>query len=116
MAKAQPMVYGVVIFRSDQQHIIVIESPDYDKCMEVWKKVHEEWAGSAKDLRPFILIDPIVTAFAPSMIYEVKLMPMISQDMAEKSHNPYQQRMNEQGFTRTFPGVGMDLLTKTGNF
>lgn len=107
------MVYSVIIFRSDEKHIIVLESNDYNKCYEKWKFLQNAWVDSAKETKPFVLEDPIVTAFAPSLIYEIKVIPVMAEEMANNSHNPYQQRMNQNGFMNTFPGAsGMDLLSR----
>jgi len=112
MAK-EKMVYGVLIFRNNGEHIQALESTDYDKCYERWKALHNEWATASKEQRPFVLEDPIVTAFAPGMIYEIKLIPIMTEEMASKSNNPYQQRMNQNGFSNTFPGgSGIDLLSR----
>lgn len=112
MAK-EKMVYSVVVFRQDQQHIVVTESTDYDKCYASWKALQTEWAAASKEQRPFVLEDPVVTAFTPSLVYEIKLVPVMTEEMASKSHNPYQARMNSQGFGQTFPGAsGIDLLSR----
>lgn len=112
MAK-EKLVYSVLICRSDGNHIIVIESNNYDACYDTWKKTQQTWADASKEQKPFVLEDPIVTAFAPSMIYEIKLVPVMTEEMASKSHNPYQARMHEQGFGKTFPGgSGIDLLSR----
>lgn len=110
MAK-EKMVYAVIIFRRDSEHIQVIESTDYDKCYEKWKSLQLEWTASAKEQRPFILEDPVITAFTPSVIYEIKLIPVMSEEMISKSHNPYQQRMTQNGFSNMFPQAGTDLLS-----
>lgn len=105
------MVYAVVVLRTDGDHITVIESPDYDKCYEKWKMLQNEWATASKEQRPFTLEDPIVTAFNPSLTYEIRLIPVMPETMANKNNNPYAQRMGQEGFGRTFPGKGgMDLL------
>lgn len=113
MAK-EKLVYGVIVFRSDGQHIQAIESTDYDKCYERWKALQSEWAVAAKEQRPFVLEDPVVTAFAPSMIYEIKLIPVMTEEMAQTaSKNPYASKMATQGFSQAFPGAGgIDLLSR----
>lgn len=103
------LIYAVLVLRTDGEHIQVLESDDYDKCYEKWKTVLQEWKDAAKELRPFEIIDPIVTAFSPSMIFEVRLIPVGTED-SNNSHNPYNKKMNEQGFSRTFPSQGKDLL------
>ena len=113
MAQAK-MVYEVVILRQDGNHLSIIQSTDYDKCYEKWKALQTEWTNSVKEQKPFILEDPVVTAFSPSMIYEIKLIPIMAEDLAQSStKNPYAQKMNQNGFGQTFPGAsGIDLLTR----
>lgn len=106
------MIYSVVILRTDGQHIDMPSNPDYDKCYAEWKKLSDEWKDAAKEQRPFVLLDPIVTAFAPALIYEIRLIPVSTQEMASQTHNPYSKRMQEEGFGRTFPGQGHDLLSR----
>jgi len=112
MAK-EKMVYGVMVCRTDGNHIPVIESSDYDKCYECWNAMQFEWTTASKEQRPFRLEDPVVTAFSPSMIYEIKLVPVMTEELASKSNNPYQARMASQGLSQTFPSAGgIDLLSR----
>jgi hypothetical protein len=107
------MVYSVVILRSDGNHISVYESANYDKCYDRWRSLQEHWTLASKEQKPFLLEDPVVTAFNPALIYEIKLVPVMPEEMATKSHNPYHQRMTQQGFSNTFPsGSGIDLLSR----
>ena len=107
----QGMVYQVLIMRTNGDHIPIIESPDYDKCYERWKELHTLWTSCAKETKPFVLEEPVVTAFSPTMIYEINLVPVSTQDMASsKSNNPYQKAMHERGFSGTFPTQGRDLI------
>lgn len=109
--KTSPMIYGVIICRTDGEHIMVVEDPDYDKCFAKWQETYTNWQTSAKEQQPFVLTAPVVTAFAPALIYEIKLLPTNAQENASKTHNPYNSMMNEQGFSRTFPSRGgADLL------
>lgn len=113
MAK-EKMVYGVVVCRTDGNHIQIIESTDYDKCYECWNTMQFEWTTASKEQRPFRLEDPVVTAFSPSMIYEIKLIPVMTEEMSQTaSKNPYAQRMSQQGLSQTFPSAGgIDLLSR----
>jgi len=104
------MVYQVVLLRTNGDHISILESDNYDKCYERWKELHTLWTACAKEVKPFVLEEPVVTAFSPSMIYEINLIPMSQQPTASNAHNPYQKAMQEQGFSRTFPGQGRDLI------
>ena len=112
MSSNRNMVYSVVIMRTDGQHIDLTPTADYDKCYVMWKQLSDEWKDAAKEQRPFILTDPLVTAFAPALIYEIRLFPVSTQEMASNTHNPYNKKMQEEGFGRTFPGQGHDLLSR----
>lgn len=114
MAKTQ-LIYNVLVCRTDGQHIVAIESSDYDKCFAKWVDLHKVWSTAAKEQTPFVLVDPVVTAFAPAMVYEIKLIPVMTEEMAQKaSNNPYAQRMNQHGLSQTFPGNSVDLLSNRG--
>lgn len=106
----QAMVYQVVILRTNGDHISILESDSYDKCYERWKELHTLWTACAKEIKPFVLEEPVVTAFNPSMIYEINLVPVSTQSSSSNAHNPYQKNMQEHGFGKTFPGVSRDLL------
>jgi len=106
------LVYGIVIFRTDGNHISVLEDPNYDKCFDCWKKVQMDWATAVKEQQPFILTNPIVTAFSPSLIYEIKLIPVnTKENVAKSNNNPYYAQMNEQGFSKSFSN-NVDLLQR----
>lgn len=110
LQKSPKLVYSVFVLRTDGEHILVLESDDYDKCFEKWKLILQEWKDSAKEQRPFELTDPLVTAFSPSMIFEVRIVPREVE--VNNSHNPYHKKMQEQGLSRTFPGSGVDILDR----
>lgn len=105
----QDMVYSVVIFKNNQDHLHILESGNYEKCYLEWKRLHLLWTECSKESKPFVLENPIVTAFSPAMIYEISLIPITTKEMS-KSHNPYNNQMRDQGFSRTFPNQGRDLL------
>lgn len=108
--KLNKSVYSIFIFRTDGQHLEVYSSNNFDACFQRWEQLTTEWTSAVKEERPFILRDPIVTAFSPNLIFELKLLPVSSQEMAAKSHNPYNQKMYEEGFGKVFPSQGRDLL------
>lgn len=111
--KEEQVVYGVIVFRTDGQHVVVLENPNFDVCYAEWEKLHEAWTTSVKEQQPFKLTSPVVTAFSPSMIYEIKLLPTNTQQNVSKSHNPYYNAMNTNGFSQTFPTSGaVDLLNR----
>lgn len=108
----EKMVYEVIILRTDGQHIIAESSTEYEKCYSKWTILHNIWKEAAKEQQPFVIEEPIVTAFSPSMIYEIRLIPVLPQEEEVKSNNPYKRQMQEQGFGKTFPNQGYDLLAR----
>jgi len=103
----EQQIYAVLVLRTDQDHIIVLESPDYEKCYNIWEDLIGKWTQAAKDGIPFKLSEPQVTAFSPGMITEIKLIP-VSQINQNKVHNPYYQNMVRNGFANT--QGGRDIL------
>lgn len=93
-------VYAVFILRTDQNHIQVIESEDYDKCYEKWQHLISLWQESVKEEKPFVLEEPKVTCFTPVLIKEITLVPVVEQQFT-KNNNPYQKEMEEHGFSST---------------
>lgn len=106
----QNPIYMVQILRRDQNHLEVISSADFNKCLERWKELHQLWAESSKEEKPFVLEDPILTAFQPGLITEIRLIP-INADMQNQSNNPYQKHMMQNGLGATLPSTsGTDIL------
>jgi len=104
----KPLAYAVVIFRTNSEHIFVMESDDYEQCFTRWDGLKNLWQESAKGLIPFVLTDPVVTAFSPSMIYEISIIPNTSISNSSnnsKMPNPYQQSGNAM-----YPGY--DLMNR----
>jgi len=100
--KEKDLVYAVLVLRTDQNHITVLESNNYDECFNCWSEMTNKWSKAAKEGVPFELSNPIVTAFSPGMITEITLVPVTTQDIQSKSHNPYYQNMMEKGLTNAF--------------
>lgn len=108
--KSSNTIYSVFVFRTDGQHLEPYTSDNYDKCFETWEALLVEWTSSVKEQRPFILREPLITAFSPALIFEIKLIPVASSDSGSKNNNPYSKKMHEEGFGRTFPSQGRDLI------
>ncbi len=107
--KEQKMVYEVLVLRTDQNHIVALESNNYDECFNCWVELTSQWEECAKESKPFQITDPIVTSFSPGMISEIRIVPVTSEEMKSKSHNPYYNQMMQNGFANTF-GQGVDML------
>ena len=108
MSDTSKMEYELWILRNDENHILVDESEDFDKLHETWKELHSKWKQCSDENAPYILEDPIVTAFNPILIREITIT--IKQSARKiNSNNPYERRMQDQGFGGT-RGVATDLL------
>lgn len=93
--------YAVCLFRRNSEEPLVLTQADkFEDAKKVWNFAHEEWKNSVTEKRPFILEQPIVTAFDPSLVLEILVTPIRSQ--ARKSSNPYERATQRHGFTEVF--------------
>jgi len=99
--KEQNIVYAVLVLRTDQNHITVLESANYDECFNCWSELTAQWKETAKEGSPFQITNPIVTSFSPGMITEITVVPVQAQNQA-LNDNPYQKDMMKEGFANTF--------------
>lgn len=91
-------LYQVIIFRRDGNHLKGFESDDFDEAKEKWQELQAQWVEKFKETQPFVLEDPVVTAFDPGLILEISVLPVTEQ---KKSNNPYKKEMNEKGLSNT---------------
>ena len=111
---ASKQEYEVVIFRKDGQNLSCFKSFEYSKCKENWQEYLEKWSACAKETIPFSLVvtgpEPLVTAFEPGMISEIKILPV--QEHQQPSDNPFANQMQQQGLHNTMRGYnqGPDIL------
>lgn len=111
--KPEEVIYQTVIFRRDGNHIAVVESTDFEKCYKSWEALQAQWAECAKEVKPFLLKDPVLTAFEPGLIYEITLRPVMPVTKTVNENNPYAREMLNRGFSSTFGN--QDLLSRAGN-
>lgn len=104
-------VYEILIIRNDQNHISALQSDNYDKCFERWEELTKIWTEAVEGEKPFVLKDPIVTAFNPGLIREITIRPVMTVSES-KNENPYHKRMMKDGLSATLNNVtgGSDLL------
>lgn len=95
-------IYAVIINRRALEPIFVIESEDYDKCYSTWEVLLQQWETCVKELKPFVLREPVVTAFEPGLIFGIDLLPIQTEDSKSNAHNPYARKMKQEGFSQTF--------------
>lgn len=107
-----PLMYSVIILRKDKDHIIMIETENYDEAHEVWQKTQESWLSKLSEQKAFVIEKPIVTAFDPGLIYEIKIVPY-SIGKSSKN-NPYQEDMRSRGLEGALGRYtsGNDLLDR----
>lgn len=108
--KTEKLIYALIILRKDGDHINVMEDSNYEKCYERWETLHTEWSTCSKEIRPFILKDPIVTAFEPILISEIAIRPLLPESVIN-SDNPYQKKMMQSGLSGM---QNSDLLSRIG--
>lgn len=101
-------LYGLYLYRKDENHISVIESTDYDEVFEVYQKLVTDWEACIKDQRPFSLLSPVVTTFDPGLIYEISVRPILPEQNISKYDNPYQQKMIKNGLQGMFESDVLD--------
>ena len=78
MKQEEPQVLQVLLFRKDEvSPIVVMESTNFAECKKVWKDLIAKWTKAHKEAEPFILENPIVTAFEPGIVAEIKIFPKI---------------------------------------
>lgn len=94
----EKQVYEVVIFRVDNQHIILMQTINFDDAVEKWKEINTNWEDSLSSKKPFKLMQPIVTSFDPGLISEIQVRPLTKVD-ASKYDNPYQKQMMKVGLS-----------------
>lgn len=104
--KVPSTIYGVIIHRRTTP-LVVLESDDFEECKKLWEELQDQWVKASKELVPFVLKTPVMTAFEPALIYEISLIPVVEQTTTQ-SDNPYHRDMVQNGLGSTFRG--RDLL------
>ncbi len=112
MQNEEKKIYGVLILRNDLEHIVALETPDFQQAHNLWKELNEKWTNCIKDRTPFSIESPIVTSFDPGLIKELTVRPLI--DNAQQRggiNNPYERNMRQNGLGNTLRNpVGTDIL------
>jgi len=98
--QAPKLSYMVLIQKKNQDHLVAIETENYDEAFERWMQLTDSWKVSIKEQVPFTLATPIVTAFDPGLILEINIVPVPVQTK-EVNNNPYRRDMLDRGLTET---------------
>lgn len=106
----QEQFYTVLVLRKDGDNITAVESADFEECYKVWEELQGKWTEAVKEVKPFVLKDPILTAFEPGLIYEITLRPLSYKKSQINTNNPYARDMLDRGFSNTFGNP--DLLSR----
>lgn len=103
--------YIVRLYKKTNDFIDLLKSNNFDECKTLWRSFITQWEECAKETRPFIVEQPVVTAFEPGLISSIVVEPA---NTATSNDNPYQQQMQSQGFTNTMRNFsqGADVLDK----
>jgi len=106
-------IYGVLILRTDLEHIAVLETADFQEAHKLWKELNEKWTNCIKESMPFAIETPVVTSFNPGLIKEITVRPVLDNAQSRGGiNNPYERQMRATGINNTMKyGVpGSDLL------
>lgn len=98
-------VYQVIIYRVDNNHILLIQTTNFDEAVENWQKANNSWEESLSNKKPFKLMIPTVTSFDPGLIKEISVKPIVKMETS-KYNNPYQQKMMKEGLGATLQQKG----------
>lgn len=111
MDTKEQLTYSVVIYRKDNNHIIVSETVEYKQAETLWEELQQKWQTAHKEAIPYILKEPEITAFEPGLIFEIKIEAQTMNTINNMNHdNPYVKRMMKQGFSNTFSSQGQNLV------
>lgn len=97
-------IYEVWIIKYNDEPISILATDKYDESYEKWKFLTDVWVNALKDKTPFIITNPVVTAFDPGTVKEITVRPVMK--VAEsKYENPYHQQMMKNGLGNTLKSV-----------
>lgn len=103
--------YVVKLVRVDGSAIDLVETKEFNRAKEIWRKSYTQWTDSVAERKPFVIEEPcdngFITAFDPSLIREILILPVT---LEAKSDNPYKQRMRKQGLSAMMSVAGNDLM------
>ena len=127
MSKNQPeqLTYAVIVYRKDDEHIIVAKSEDFSEIKKLWTDLKDKWINAHKEVIPFVIdgtdILCDITCFEPGLVKEIKIEAVSGNVIQGNTDNPYMKKMMQQGFAGSFQGqgqsrAGIDLLDKGYNF
>lgn len=106
-------IYEVWIVKYQDEPISVLTTDKYDESYEKWKSLTETWTVALKDKMPFVVTNPVVTAFDPGTVKEITVRPVMK-TTESKYENPYQQQMMKNGLGNTLRNnsniINPDLL------
>ena len=93
------LMYRVCVIRQDKSEpIYVLDTDLLEQAVKCYRELDKEWVTSVEEKRPFRLITPYITSFVTSLCKEIKIEKMTLEEY-QQSTNPYNQQMQDQGFT-----------------
>lgn len=93
------LMYRVCVIRQDKSEpIYVLDTDLLEQAVKCYRELDKEWVTSVEEKRPFRLGVPYMTSFSPALCVEIMIDKM-SFDEYQQINNPYNQQMQDQGFT-----------------
>ena len=99
------------IIRADGVNVDLVETEDFNDAKKTWETAYLQWQECVQERKPFVVEYPaktsFITAFDPSVIREVVVLPV---SLQKPSDNPYQNRMQKHGLGAMMGQPAGDLL------
>lgn len=92
--------YLVRIIRADGVNVDLVETEVFNDAKKIWEAAYSQWQECVTERKPYVVDQPaktsFITAFDPSIIREVVILPV---SLQKHSDNPYQNRMQKSGLS-----------------
>lgn len=106
--------YCVILLQASGEPLTVKESKNFAECKAAFDQVESDWIKARKTKGEiFKLRDPWIFSCDPQFIVRITLVPKRIPKVAS-SDNPYQRRMESQGFAATLKNPLGSELTDEG--
>jgi hypothetical protein len=101
--------YSVVILQATGEPLELLDSSKFDECKALFDKIEVDLEKARKTKGAlFKLRDPYILSCDPQFIVRVMLVPKKVPKVTD-SDNPYQKRMERQGFAATMKSPVSEL-------
>ena len=105
--------YAVILLQATGEPLSIKESNSYEECKAIFDKIESDLEKARKTKGAlFKLKDPWIISCDPQFIVRISLIPKTIPKVTD-SDNPYQRRMEKNGFANTMKNP-MGELTDEG--